>query len=83
LVKNAPFPVAVESLEAGEVGFLICGIKDIRDVKVGDTMTSAKNPATEQLPGFQKIKPMVFAGIFPIEATDYENLKVKPLINWP
>jgi GTP-binding protein LepA len=74
--KNAPFPVAVESLEAGEVGFLICGIKDIRDVKVGDTMTSAKNPATEQLPGFQKIKPMVFAGIFPIEATDYENLKV-------
>ncbi|MBL7672091.1 MAG: elongation factor 4 [Bdellovibrionaceae bacterium] len=74
--KNAPFPMAVESLEAGEVGFLICGIKDIRDVKVGDTMTSAKNPATEQLPGFQKIKPMVFAGIFPIEATDYENLKV-------
>jgi GTP-binding protein LepA len=74
--KNAPFPVAVETLEAGEVGFLICGIKDIRDVKVGDTMTSAKNPATEQLPGFQKIKPMVFAGIFPIEATDYENLKV-------
>lgn len=73
--KNAPFPVAVESLESGEVGFLICGIKDIRDVKVGDTVTSAKAPALEQLPGFKKIKPMVFAGIFPVEATDYENLK--------
>jgi len=73
--KNAPFPVAVDSLSAGEVGFVICGIKDIRDVKVGDTMTSTKKPATEPLPGFQKIKPMVFAGIFPIVATDYENLK--------
>lgn len=75
LGKNAPFPVGVESLEAGEVGFLICGIKDIRDVKVGDTVTSAKSPAQEALPGFQRIKPMVFAGIFPVDATDYENLK--------
>lgn len=72
--KNAPFPVAVESLESGEVGFLICGIKDIRDVKVGDTVTSAKNPAPEALAGFQKMKSMVFAGIFPIDVTDFENL---------
>jgi GTP-binding protein LepA len=73
--KYTPFPLPQDVLEAGEVGFIICGIKDIRDVKVGDTMTSAKNPATEALPGFQKIKPMVFAGIFPIVASEYESLR--------
>jgi len=73
--KYTPFPEPVESLEAGEVGFVICGMKDIRDVKVGDTVTSTKNPSVIPLPGFQKVKPMVFAGIFPIEAPDYENLK--------
>ena len=76
LGKNAPFPLGVDQLDAGEVGFVVCGIKDIRDVKVGDTVTSAKNPAPSPLPGFQKIKPMVFAGIFPIVASEYENLKV-------
>lgn len=75
LGKYTPFPDPVEILEAGEVGFVICGIKDIRDVKVGDTVTTAKNPALEPLPGFQRVKPMVFAGIFPVDATDYENLK--------
>jgi GTP-binding protein LepA len=75
LGKYTPFPETVEALESGEVGFLICGIKDIRDVKVGDTVTTAKNPALEPLPGFQRVKPMVFAGIFPVDATDYENLK--------
>ncbi len=74
--KYTPFPLPVEALDSGEVGFIICGIKDIRDVKVGDTVTSTKAPATEPLPGFQKIKPMVFAGIFPVVATEYENLKV-------
>ncbi len=74
--KFAPFPKAVENLDAGEVGFIVCGIKDIRDVVVGDTVTATKIPATEVLPGFQRIKPMVFAGIFPVDATDYENLKV-------
>ncbi len=74
--KYKPFPESVDVLEAGEVGFIICGIKDIRDVKVGDTVTAAKIPATEALPGFQRIKPMVFAGIFPVVATEYENLKV-------
>ncbi|MCK6600160.1 MAG: translation elongation factor 4, partial [Bdellovibrionaceae bacterium] len=75
LGKYAPFPLSVEQLDAGEVGYIICGIKDIRDVKVGDTVTSYKHSAVEPLPGFQRIKPMVFAGIFPIDATDYENLK--------
>lgn len=73
--KYTPFPIPLEQLESGEVGFIICGIKDIRDVKVGDTVTSAKQSATEPLPGFQKIKPMVFAGIFPVVASEYENLK--------
>ncbi len=74
--KYTPFPVMQDTLEAGEVGFIICGIKDIRDVKVGDTVTGAKNTAAEPLSGFQRIKPMVFAGIFPVVATEYENLKV-------
>lgn len=71
----SPFPVDRKSLGPGEVGFVISGIKTIRDVTVGDTMTTAKFPATEPLEGFQKIKPMVFSGIFPVEADDYENLK--------
>ncbi|MES3038925.1 MAG: translation elongation factor 4 [Bdellovibrionota bacterium] len=74
--KFTPVPIAQDQLEAGEVGFIVCGIKDIRDVKVGDTVTNSKKPAAEALPGFQRIKPMVFAGIFPVDSTDYENLKV-------
>jgi len=73
--KYTPFPESLDTLEAGEVGFIICGIKDIRDVKVGDTVTAAKHGASEPLPGFQKIKPMVFAGIFPIVASEYESLR--------
>ena len=75
LGKYTPFPDPVEELAAGEVGFLICGIKDIRDVKVGDTVTAAKHGATEPLPGFSQIKPMVFAGIFPVVASEYQHLK--------
>ena len=73
--KYTPFPVPCDTLSSGEVGFIICGIKDIRDVKVGDTVTNLKNPAPEQLAGFQRIKPMVFAGIFPVVASEYQNLK--------
>ncbi|MGZ3727312.1 MAG: translation elongation factor 4 [Pseudobdellovibrio sp.] len=75
LGKYTPFPEFVDQLDSGEVGFIICGIKDIRDVQVGDTVTSAKHPATEALAGFQRIKPMVFAGIFPVVASEYQNLK--------
>jgi len=74
--KYRPFAEAIDQLDAGEVGFIICGIKDIRDVQVGDTVTGLKNSAVEPLPGFQRIKPMVFAGIFPVVAAEYENLKV-------
>lgn len=73
--KYTPFPDPVEELAAGEVGFIICGIKDIRDVKVGDTVTAAKHGAAEPLPGFSQIKPMVFAGIFPVVASEYQHLK--------
>ncbi len=73
--KYKPLPVAQDLLEAGEVGFIVCGIKDIRDVKVGDTVTASKHPAPQPLPGFQRIKPMVFAGIFPIVASEYESLR--------
>ncbi len=70
-----PHPVELETLEAGEVGFIISGIKDIRDVMVGDTVTLAQRPAASPLPGFQRIKPMVFAGIFPVDSAQYEDLK--------
>ncbi len=73
--KYEPFPANCSELIAGEVGFIICGIKDIRDVKVGDTVTTVKNPATEALAGFKRIQPMVFSGIFPTQAPDFENLK--------
>ena len=72
---NSPFPEELPELRSGEVGFVVCGIKDIRDVQVGDTITLAKKGAEEPLPGFQKIKPMVFSGIFPVDSVDYENLK--------
>lgn len=73
--KFSPFAVPVESLEAGEVGFIISGIKDIRDVKVGDTVTLANKPALTPLEGFKKMKPMVFAGLYPVDSTDFEALK--------
>lgn len=70
-------PVAKElpQLEAGEVGFIICGIKTIREVRVGDTLTHHKNGAEQALPGFKRIKPMVFSGIYPVDASDYDTLK--------
>ncbi len=70
-----PSALEVAELSAGEVGFFVCGIKSIKDVSVGDTITSAKKPSTEVLPGFQKTKPMVFAGIYPVDSTDFKNLE--------
>ena len=62
-------------LETGQVGFIIAGIKEIDSAKVGDTITLADNPATEMLPGFKEVQPRVFAGMFPIEADDYESFR--------
>jgi len=64
-----------ETLSAGEVGFLVAGIKDIHGAPVGDTITLAKSPAAEPLPGFAKMQPRVFAGLFPTEADDFPDLR--------
>ena len=62
-------------LSAGEVGYIISGIKDAKEVKVGDTITHVSNPCHKAIEGFQEVKPMVFAGVYPIDPTDYENLR--------
>jgi len=64
-----------ESLSAGETGYVIAGAKEVKDTKVGDTITSAENPATEPLPGYRDVKPMVFSGLFPAVAENYEELR--------
>src|SRR2546423_825378 len=69
-----PKPVALEDLEAGDVGFIIANIKQVADARGGDTVIDAARPAPP-LPGFEAIKPMVFAGLFPVLASDYENLR--------
>ncbi|NOU49728.1 elongation factor 4 [Pseudoalteromonas sp. JBTF-M23] len=63
------------TLKTGEVGYVIAGIKDIHGAPVGDTITLTKNPAPQRLPGFQKIKPQVYAGMFPISSDDYESFR--------
>jgi GTP-binding protein LepA len=64
-----------DQLSAGEVGFIISGIKELKAAKVGDTVTLADRPATEPLPGFKEIKPQVFAGLYPVEANQYDGLR--------
>ncbi|MBF0297313.1 MAG: elongation factor 4 [Oligoflexia bacterium] len=72
---NTPFFADVTSLSAGEVGMVICGIKNVRDVSIGDTIVSASCTETPNLSGFKEMKPMVFCGIFPVENTEYDNLR--------
>ena len=62
-------------LRTGDVGYIISGIKDSKEVKVGDTITSVAKPCEKAIEGFQEVKPMVFAGVYPIDPTDYENLR--------
>ena len=64
-----------QEIKTGDVGYLITGIKEAKEVKVGDTITDAKNPTTEAVPGFEDVKPMVFAGIYPVDTEDYEDLR--------
>ena len=64
-----------DTLSTGEVGYIISGIKDAREVKVGDTITSAEDSATEAIKGFEEVKPMVFAGIYPVDTEDFEELR--------
>jgi len=69
-----PEMISTEQLTAGEVGFLITGIKDVTKLRVGDTLTTKANPASEPLPGYREVKPMVFCGLFPIDTDAYPEL---------
>jgi GTP-binding protein LepA len=70
-----PKPVEIDMLEAGEVGFLIANIKNVADTKIGDTITDDSRPAIEPLPGFEDIKPMVFAGLYTVDAHEHTALR--------
>jgi GTP-binding protein LepA len=71
----APFATPVKQLIAGEVGVLVANVKELTDAKVGDTITDAARPTTAPFPGFKEVKPMVFSGVFPVDAADYDNLR--------
>ena len=70
-----PQPVDTGTLGTGEVGFIAGALKDVRDVRVGDTVTTAENPAKEALPGYRGVTPMVFCGLYPEDSKDYDNLR--------
>ncbi|MHB9094879.1 MAG: translation elongation factor 4 [Eubacteriales bacterium] len=70
-----PFMTSVDELGVGDVGFIAASIKNVRDVRVGDTVTNAKKPADKPLPGYRQVTPMVFCGLFPIDGADYDNLR--------
>ncbi len=72
---SSPEPVPTRGLGVGEVGYLITGVKDVRQSKVGDTITNQRKPASEALPGYTDPKPMVFSGIYPIDGSDYAELR--------
>jgi len=71
----APQMQAAEELRAGEVGYIIAGIRDVRQSRVGDTLTEPERPTAKPLPGFREVRPMVFAGLYPVESQDYLGLK--------
>ncbi len=71
----APRSTQRDSLSAGQVGFVIAGIKELDSAKVGDTITHTQKPAAEALPGFKEVKPQVFAGLYPVESNQYESLR--------
>lgn len=70
-----PKPVVIQQLQAGEVGFVVANIKNVADTKIGDTITDDTNPAIEPLPGFEEIKPMVFAGLYTVDAHEHTQLR--------
>jgi GTP-binding protein LepA len=72
---NAPVPTEVAELRAGEVGFMMAGIKEVADTRIGDTITTDETPAREPLPGFKPMKPMVFSGLYPTDSGQYQGLR--------
>jgi GTP-binding protein LepA len=71
----SPRPVEVAEMNAGEVGFLMAGIKEVAETRIGDTITAEDRPANEPLPGFKPMKPMVFSGLYPTDSGQYQNLR--------
>lgn len=72
---SKPYAAIVDELKVGDVGFIVAGIKNVKDTRVGDTITEAKNGAAEPLPGYRKINPMVYCGLYPIDTSDYNDLR--------
>jgi len=73
--RFSPKPVPTEALHTGEVGYLVANIKVASEIRIGDTITKAKQPARDPLPGFKEFRPMVFTGLYPVDGDDYEKLK--------
>ena len=73
--KFCPEPVPMQSLQKGEVGYVVTGIRDVAEIKIGDTLTLTDDPASEMLPGYKEVRPMVFSGLYPLDTSDYEKLK--------
>ncbi|MCC7390923.1 elongation factor 4 [Candidatus Sumerlaeota bacterium] len=71
----SPRQSPVQELKCGEVGYVVAGIRTLAEVRVGDTITHARKPATQALPGYKEVKPVVFAGLYPVNADDYDSLK--------
>ena len=72
---RSPDMVKTETLEAGEVGYIITGIKDVAKLRVGDTLTTESRPAAEPLPGYREARPVVFCGLYPIDTDQYADLR--------
>ena len=72
---NSPVPLEVSELRAGEVGFIMAGIKEVAETRIGDTITTDERPASEALPGFKPMKPMVFSGLYPTDSAQYQALR--------
>lgn len=73
--RFSPKMISEKSLSAGRTGYIVTAIKDVSEIKIGDTITLAADPAKEMLPGYKEVRPMVFSGIYPLDTSDYEKLK--------
>ncbi|MFP4202795.1 MAG: translation elongation factor 4 [Opitutales bacterium] len=73
--KFSPAMTPLDDLNPGDVGYIVTNIRDVAEIKIGDTITLASNPAEEMLPGYKEVRPMVFSGIYPIDSSDYNKLK--------
>lgn len=73
--RFTPAMLVEKNISAGHTGYIVTNIKDVSEIKIGDTITLASDPAAEMLPGYKEVKPMVFAGVYPIDTADYERLK--------